>query len=69
MIRRSLRSLTERENEVCQLLLQAQSDKEIACTLNISTRTARFHVLNILKKFGVARRVELLAAQVRFSSS
>jgi len=68
MTRGLLRPLTEREKEICQLLLQAQSDKEIACRLDISTRTARFHVSNILKKFGVARRVELLV-HGRFSSS
>lgn len=58
-MRASLRPLTEREEEVYQLLLRAQSDKEIACGLDISLRTAHFHVSNVLKKFGVGRRVEL----------
>jgi DNA-binding NarL/FixJ family response regulator len=51
--------LTRREREVYPLL--SKSNKEIASALGIEVRTVRFHVENILRKFGVASRIEILA--------
>jgi|HubBroStandDraft_6_1064221.scaffolds.fasta_scaffold21648_8 LuxR family transcriptional regulator of spore coat protein len=53
--------LTRRERQVYQLLLRGQTNKEISNALGITERTARFHVSNILHKFGVANRIEILA--------
>jgi len=35
-------------------------NKEIAKKLRISERTAKFHVSNLLAKFGVQRRADLI---------
>jgi len=58
--------LTERETDVLRLLVQGQSNKEIASNLNISMTTVRSHVSNILMKLGVSNRTQAaLVAQER----
>jgi DNA-binding NarL/FixJ family response regulator len=52
--------LSRREKEVLELLLQNLSNKEIAGELHISSRTAKFHVSNLLSKHGVRRRADLI---------
>lgn len=52
--------LSRREKEVLQAVLGNLSNKEIAGQLNISERTAKFHVSNLLAKFGVQRRADLI---------
>ncbi len=52
--------LSRREREVLQAVLDNLSNKEIAGQLNISERTAKFHVSNLLAKFGVQRRTDLI---------
>lgn len=52
--------LSRREREVLQAVLENLSNKEIAGQLNISERTAKFHVSNLLSKFGVQRRADLI---------
>jgi len=52
--------LSRREREVLQAVLDNLSNKEIAGQLNISERTAKFHVSNLLQKFGVQRRADLI---------
>jgi DNA-binding NarL/FixJ family response regulator len=52
--------LSRREKEVIQGLLENLSNKEIGSRLNISERTVKFHVSNILQKFGVRRRADLI---------
>lgn len=52
--------LSRREREVLQAVLDNLSNKEIAGQLNISERTAKFHVSNLLAKFGVQRRADLI---------
>ena len=55
-------SLTARESQVLQLLFRRLTNKEIACDLNISERTAKFHVCNVLNKLGLENRRNLLEA-------
>ncbi|MDY7040073.1 MAG: response regulator transcription factor [Chloroflexota bacterium] len=50
--------LTERELEVLRLVTEGLSNKEIAQGLQMTKRTVEFHVGNVLKKLGVASRVE-----------
>jgi DNA-binding NarL/FixJ family response regulator len=50
--------LTQREVEVLRLVAEGLSNKEIAQTLRVVVRTVEFHVGNILRKLGVASRVE-----------
>jgi len=47
-----LPKLTPRESEVIQLLAEGKSSKEVACFLNLSTKTAETHRSNIMRKLG-----------------
>jgi len=53
-------SLSRREKEVTNLLLQGMSNKQIALGLGISERTVEFHLKNIYAKLQVASRVEMV---------
>jgi DNA-binding NarL/FixJ family response regulator len=50
--------LTEREREVLSLVAKGHSNKEIAAQLDITERTARTHVSNILGKLDLASRTQ-----------
>lgn len=52
--------LSRREQEVLNSLLENMANKEIGNKLNISERTVKFHVSNLLSKFGVRRRADLI---------
>lgn len=52
--------LSPREQDVLEALLENQSNKEIGSRLNISERTVKFHVSNLLSKFSVQRRSDLI---------
>src|SRR6266478_2842895 len=55
-------TLTAREGQVLQLLFRRLTNKEIARQLNISERTAKFHVANVLSKLGLENRRTLLVS-------
>lgn len=55
-----LKTLTRREWQVLELLLQGRPNKQIALALDISIRTVEFHLKNIYAKHEVASRVELI---------
>lgn len=65
------KKVSRREQEILDGLLQNLSNKEIANQLNISERTVKFHVSNLLAKHGVQRRADLilLAFQTRMPAS
>jgi DNA-binding NarL/FixJ family response regulator len=50
--------LTKREQQILARIGLGLSNCEIACELRIKERTVEFHVGNILKKLGVASRVQ-----------
>src|SRR5208282_3285599 len=52
--------LSRREQEVLSSLLENLANKEVADRLHISERTVKFHVSNLLAKFGVRRRADLI---------
>ena len=52
--------LSRREQEVLSGLLENLANKELADRLHISERTVKFHVSNLLAKFGVRRRADLI---------
>jgi DNA-binding NarL/FixJ family response regulator len=52
--------LSRREQQVFDALLENLSNKEIASRLNVSERTIKFHVSNVLAKFAVRRRADLI---------
>lgn len=53
-------NLSPRERVVLDSLLKNESNKEIASHLNISERTVKFHVSNLLTKYSVRRRADLI---------
>jgi len=52
--------LSKREMEVLHLVLQGNSNKQIALLLDITVRTVEFHLKNIYAKFQVSSRIELI---------
>jgi NarL family two-component system response regulator LiaR len=58
-------ALTERETEVLHLLVQGQSNKEIARTLQIVEDTVKTHVKRILAKLGVQSRTQAVLCAMR----
>jgi DNA-binding NarL/FixJ family response regulator len=61
--------LTRRERQVLEAVLDNLSNKEIARRLQMSERTAKFHVSNLLVKHGVRRRADLLFRALQNSSA
>lgn len=57
--------LTEREQEVFQLLVLNKSTKEIAKELNISEKTVRNHISNAIQKLGVKGRAGAVVELIR----
>lgn len=53
-------SLSNREHEVLQMLLDGKTYREIASDLYISENTVKYHVKNIYKKYGCSSRKELI---------
>lgn len=52
--------LSDREQDVVDLLMQGMSNKEIAASLHITVRTVEFHLQNVYAKYEVGSRVELV---------
>jgi len=67
-LERSSVDLSRRESEVMNALMDNRSNKEIATDLNISERTVKFHVSNVLRKFHVRRRADLILLGVQTSA-
>ena len=57
--------LTEREEEVLQLILLGRANKEIAASLFITENTVKTHVRNIFSKYDVASRAELISTLLK----
>lgn len=50
--------LTDRECEVMGWVAQGKSSHDIGALINISERTVNFHVNNVIRKLGVATRLQ-----------
>jgi DNA-binding NarL/FixJ family response regulator len=61
----ALEQLSEREIDVLRLIANGMENAEIARELNISPRTAKNHVSNILSKLGLPSRVQAAVYAVR----
>ncbi len=57
--------LSPREGQVLKCVRERLSNKEIARKLKISERTVKFHVSNLLAKFEVKRRLDLIMLLVQ----
>lgn len=58
-------NLTRREQEVLELLTDGLDNRTIAKRLFIAEATVKFHLHNIMDKFGVHKRTALVAAALR----
>lgn len=57
--------LTQREQEVFDLLVLNKSTKEIALFLNISEKTVRNHISNTIQKLGVKGRSQAVVELIK----
>ena len=56
----ALSTLTSREREIFQLVVEGQTSAEIADTFVISRRTVETHRANLMRKLGVRRQADLI---------
>ena len=63
--RRGIDTLTERENVVLACVAEGKTNRQIARDLQISERTARTHVSNILAKLGLQSRTQAALLAVK----
>jgi DNA-binding NarL/FixJ family response regulator len=61
--------ISRREREVLELLLDNLANKEIASKLFVTERTIKFHVSNLLSKFHVQRRADLIVLWMQRSTA
>lgn len=57
--------LTGREKEIFQLLVKKYDTTEIALKLNISEKTVRNHISNVIQKLGVKGRSQAILELIR----
>jgi DNA-binding NarL/FixJ family response regulator len=62
---RSLDHVTSRELEVLKLAAKGMTNREIANSLSISTRTVQVHLSNVFGKLGVGSRTEAVVSGLR----
>lgn len=58
-------SLTKRESQIAELVVEGLSNKEIARRCAISKQSVKNHLSNIFKKFSLYNRTELAVMVVR----
>jgi DNA-binding NarL/FixJ family response regulator len=58
-------TLTPRQRDVLRLIVQGQRMKEIAATLDLSTRTVETHKYEMMRTLGVQSTAELVALAVK----
>jgi two-component system response regulator NreC len=58
-------TLTTREREVLKTLAEGKSVKEIACDLNLSTKTVEAHKFNLMRKLDIHNKAQLVLYAVR----
>lgn len=54
--------LTEKQKQICDMLVVGAGNKQIAQEMGISINTVKMCLLTIMKKFGVKNRTELAIA-------
>jgi len=57
--------LTPREKEIFHLLVKNYSTKDIARKLNISEKTVRNHISNVMQKLGVNGRASAVVELIK----
>lgn len=61
-------TITDREREVIEKLLDGMANKEIAFNLGVTEKTIKNHLHNVYKKMGINSRLELVRTLSRFSN-
>jgi DNA-binding NarL/FixJ family response regulator len=61
--------LSERQQEVVDLLVAGKSNKEIAVQLFIAERTVKYHISELMRRHGVSSRIALIAARQKHTRS
>ena len=59
------RFLTIRERQIFELLIQNNDTEEIATKLNISGKTVRNHISNVIQKLGVKGRSQAILELIK----
>ena len=59
--------LTDREQEIFELLVLNKSTKEIATFLGISEKTVRNHISNAIQKLGVKGRAQAVVELIKMN--
>ena len=62
-VKENLEKLSLREREIFDLIVCGKSNKEIACDVNISVNTVKFHVKNIYGKLDIKSRKEAVTIE------
>ena len=57
--------LTKREREIFELLITGQTTKDVANLLNISDKTVRNHISNVIQKLDVTGRAQAVIELLR----
>ena len=57
--------LTKREKEIFEMLIVNKTTKDIATTLNISEKTVRNHISNVMQKLSVKGRASAVVELLR----
>lgn len=57
--------LTSREREIFEMLVQNKDTVEIAIKLNISEKTVRNHISNVIQKLGVKGRSQAILELIK----
>lgn len=61
----SKKILTMRENEIFSRLIENMTTKQIAQALNISEKTVRNHISNVMQKLGVNGRASAVVELIK----
>ena len=59
------RFLTIRERQIFELLIQNNDTEDIATKLNISSKTVRNHISNVIQKLGVKGRSQAILELIK----
>ena len=60
-----IESLSKREREICELIVERMTNKQIAAQLFLSEKTIESHLRNIFNKLGASSRVEVARVMER----
>lgn len=59
--------LTPREREIFEMLIKNQNTDQIANKLNISEKTVRNHISNVICKLGVSSRTQAIIELLKYN--